>query len=41
MTAMLEDFTASGWVCVGIVQQLKGPDLSESPEPLETKGAAQ
>lgn len=22
VTAMLEDFTASGWVCVGIVQQL-------------------
>lgn len=32
VTAMLEDFTASGWVCVGIVQQLEGPDLSESEE---------
>ena len=30
VTAMLEDFTASGWVCVGIVQQLKGPDEGEA-----------
>ncbi len=34
VTAMLEDFTASGWVCVGITQQVDGPDLraSESAE---------
>ena len=32
---MIEDFTASGWVCVGITQQVDGPDLSISPEPLE------
>ena len=38
VTAMLEDFTASGWVCVGIVQQEEGPDLSESPEPPEEGG---
>ena len=38
VTAMLEDFTASGWVCVGIAQQLEGPDLSESPEPPEEGG---
>lgn len=31
VTVMLEDFTASGWVCVGMVQQLEGPDLSASP----------
>lgn len=30
VTAMIEDFTASGWVCVGITQQVKGPDLSAS-----------
>lgn len=34
VTAMIEDFTASGWVCVGITQQVDGPDLSISPEPL-------
>ena len=33
ITAMIEDFTASGWVCVGITQQVRGPDLSSSPEP--------
>ena len=38
VTAMLEDFTASGWVCVGIAQQEEGPDLSESPEPPEEGG---
>ena len=32
VTAELEDFTASGWVCVGITEQLEGPDLSQSPE---------
>ncbi|MCH5277758.1 MAG: hypothetical protein J1E80_07995 [Desulfovibrionaceae bacterium] len=32
VTAMLEDFTASGWVCVGITEQEKGPDLSASPD---------
>ena len=30
VTAMIEDFTASGWVCVGITQQVRGPDLSAS-----------
>lgn len=30
ITAMIEDFTASGWVCVGITQQVRGPDLSAS-----------
>lgn len=30
VTAMIEDFTASGWVCVGITQQVDGPDLSAS-----------
>ncbi len=30
VTAMIEDFTASGWVCVGITQQVGGPDLSAS-----------
>lgn len=39
VTAMIEDFTASGWVCVGVTQQVDGPDLSVSPEPLsEGKG---
>lgn len=37
ITAMLEDFTASGWVCVGITQQVKGPDLSNSSEPSTEK----
>ena len=32
VTAMMEDFTASGWVCVGITQQVDGPDLSASEE---------
>lgn len=40
VTAMIEDFTASGWVCVGITQQVDGPDLSLSPEPLEKDEAA-
>lgn len=39
VTAMIEDFTASGWVCVGITQQVDGPDLSLSPEPLIAGGA--
>lgn len=30
VTAMIEDSTASGWVCVGITQQVDGPDLSAS-----------
>lgn len=30
VTAMMEDFTASGWVCVGITQQVDGPDLGDS-----------
>lgn len=38
VTAMIEDFTASGWVCVGITQQVDGPDLSISPEPLPEGG---
>ena len=39
VTAMIEDFTVSGWVCVGITQQVDGPDLSLSPEPLIAGGA--
>ena len=39
VTAMIEDFTASGWVCVGITQHVDGPDLSLSPEPLIAGGA--
>ncbi len=37
VTAMLEDFTASGWVCVGITEQEDGPDPGASGEtpPLE------
>lgn len=27
VTVLIEDFTASGWVCVGIAQQVDGPDL--------------
>lgn len=38
ITAMIEDFTASGWVCVGITQQVRGPDLSSSPEPPTEQG---
>ena len=30
VTAMIEDFTSTGWVCVGITQQVDGPDLSAS-----------
>lgn len=30
VTAMIEDFTASGWVCVGITLQIEPPDLSAS-----------
>lgn len=30
VTAVIEDFTASGWVCVGITQQVDGPDLRAS-----------
>lgn len=41
VTAMIEDFTASGWVCVGITQQVDGPDLSISPEPLEKTSSAE
>ena len=43
VTAMIEDFTASGWVCVGITQQVDGPDLSASDpegEDEETPDAA-
>ena len=40
VTAMLEDFTASGWVCVGMVQQLEGPDLSASPDHTENAPSA-
>lgn len=40
VTAMLEDFTASGWVCVGIVQQLEGPDLSAGPDNTENAPSA-
>ncbi len=40
VTAMLEDFTASGWVCVGMVQQLEGPDLSASPDNTENAPSA-
>ena len=39
VTAMIEDFTASGWVCVGITQQVDGPDLSAS-EPDGENGEA-
>lgn len=30
VTAMIEDFTSTCWVCVGITQQVDGPDLSAS-----------
>lgn len=40
VTVMLEDFTASGWVCVGMVQQLEGPDLSASPDNTENAPSA-
>ena len=40
VTAMLEDFTASGWVCVGMVQQLEGPDRSASPDNTENAPSA-
>lgn len=40
VTAMIEDFTASGWVCVGITQQVDGPDLSASEPEGEDEGAA-
>ena len=34
VTALSEDFTASGWVCVTITQEEEGPDLSASePDP--------
>lgn len=39
VTAMIEDFTASGWVCVGITQQVDGPDLSASEPDGEDKAA--
>ena len=40
VTAMIEDFTASGWVCVGITQQVDGPDLSASEPEGEDEEAA-
>ena len=40
VTAMIEDFTASGWVCVGITQQVDGPDLSASEQAGEESGNA-
>lgn len=40
VTAMIEDFTASGWVCVGITQQVDGPDLSASEQEGEAGNAA-
>lgn len=40
VTAMIEDFTASGWVCVGITQQVDGPDLSASEQAGEAADAA-
>lgn len=40
VTAMIEDFTASGWVCVGITQQVDGPDLSVSEPDGEGQGNA-
>lgn len=38
VTAMIEDFTASGWVCVGITQNITGPDLSASDAEEEEDG---
>lgn len=40
VTAMIEDFTASGWVCVGITQQVDGPDLNASEQDGEAADAA-
>lgn len=40
VTAMIEDFTASGWVCVGITQQVDGPDLSASEQDGEAADVA-
>lgn len=40
VTAMIEDFTASGWVCVGITQQVDGPDLSASEQDGEADDVA-
>lgn len=40
VTAMIEDFTASGWVCVGITQQVDGPELSASDADEESADAA-
>ncbi len=34
----LTTIAASGWVCVGITQQVRGPDLSSSPEPPTEQG---